>query len=129
MARRSSNMTLSMADAEATLLTAYIWDHYQHLMTPFEREVGAALIARAQASASASRSLAATVLARFGKLDRPDINAALQDGAHVFRTQVRIRPLAMSSDSIVLNRCPSCQRLARTPQARLCVWCGAADHK
>jgi hypothetical protein len=27
-------------------------------------------------------------------------------------------------DKIFVNRCPGCNRLVRTPKAKLCLWCG-----
>ena len=61
---------------------------------------------------------------RWGGADAPAINAALQQGNDVFRQQVCERLLAAYGDQIFINRCPACQRIVRTPKARLCVWCG-----
>ena len=107
-----------------TILTAYIWNHYQHLMTDFERKVGSTSIGRTKADNSANPQIAALLRQRWGQADDPAINAALQDGAAIFRRQVRDRLLHTSEDQIFINRCPVCQRIVRTPKARLCVWCG-----
>jgi hypothetical protein len=106
------------------ILTAYIWNHYQHLMTDFERLVGKAIIGRAKAEHSTSPEQTAMIQKSWGRMDDPAINAALQDGAEAFRRQVRDRLLQTSSEQIFVNRCPACHRIVRTPKARLCVWCG-----
>jgi hypothetical protein len=107
-----------------TTLTTYIWDHYQHLMTDFERQVGSATIGRAKADNSSNPQTAAILRQRWGRTDDPAIDAALQDGDAVFRRRVRDRLLQTYEEQIFINRCPACQRIVRTPKARLCVWCG-----
>ena len=109
---------------EDDILTAYIWNHYQHLMTDFERLVGKAIIGRAKAEHSSSPQVSAMLQQSWGRADDPAVNAALQDGADVFRRQVRDRLMSTHSGQIVVNQCPVCQRIVRTPKARLCVWCG-----
>ena len=93
-------------------------------MTDFERKVGSASIGRTKADNSANPLIAALLRQRWGQADDPAINAALQGGTAIFRRQVRDRLLHTSEDQIFINRCPACQRIARTPKARLCVWCG-----
>lgn len=106
------------------ILTAYIWNHYQHLMTDFERLVGTAIIGRAKAEQSSSPLMIAMLQQGWGRADDTAVNAALQNGAEVFRRQVRDRFLSTHSGQIFINRCPACHRIVRTPKARLCVWCG-----
>ena len=109
---------------ETEILTAYIWNHYSHLMTSFERQVSTAIIARAQAEHCSNPHMATMLLQRWGGANAPAINTALQDGTIAFRQKVCARLLAAYSDQIFINRCPACQRIVRTPNARLCVWCG-----
>jgi hypothetical protein len=68
--------------------------------------------------------LATLLYQRWAQTDDPAINAALRDGADVFRRQVRDRLLDIHADQVFINRCPVCQRIVRTPEARLCLWCG-----
>lgn len=44
---------------------------------------------------------------------------------NAFRESVykRIDQLMQISDGIPINRCPACNRVARTPVARQCMWC------
>lgn len=109
---------------EATVLTTYIWDHYQHLMTGLERETSAAIIGRQKASNTDNPALGQMLQERFGRIHRADINALLQDGPDVFRRRVRDRLMQTLPDQIHINRCRRCQRIVRTPVARLCTWCG-----
>jgi hypothetical protein len=120
----SSDECATMDYNEDAILTAYIWRHYTDLMTDFERHVGHAMIGRAKADNSSNPKMKALLRQRWGQADDPAINAALHDGADVFRRQVRDRLLESYADQILINRCPVCQRIVRTPNARLCVWCG-----
>lgn len=108
------------------ILTTYIWNHFQPLMTDFERTVGKAITGREKAERSTSPQQAAMLRKSWGMVTDPDVNAALHDGAEAFRRQVRDRLLAAHGEQIFINRCPTCQRIVRTPRARLCVWCGHA---
>ena len=38
------------------------------------------------------------------------------------------RLLADHREEIVVNRCPRCRRIVRTPKAKLCLWCGYSWH-
>ena len=107
-----------------SILTMYIWNHYQPLMTDFERLVGKAIIGRQKATHCSSPQQAAMLQRGWGLVDDPAVNAALHDGAEVFRRQVRDRLLEAHGGQIFVNRCPACHRIVRTPKARLCVWCG-----
>ena len=105
-------------------LTAYIWNHYTHLMTDFERRVESAIILRTKVERNSDPRMADMLRQRWGGADAPAITAALQQGTDVFRQQVCKRLLAAYGDQMFINRCPACQRIVRTPKARLCVWCG-----
>lgn len=112
---------------EGRELTRYVWEHFQHRMTDFERRVGRAIIAR-QKAAKAGRSVARLLAVRWGLTDDPEVNAALADGPEEFRRRVRSRVLAEAEGEVFVNRCPQCARVVRTPQARQCFWCGFDWH-
>jgi hypothetical protein len=109
---------------EADVLTDYIWDHYSQLMTAFEQEVGKAIIGRAKADYADNPNHAQALNKHFGRINREDINEALGTQPETFRHHVCERLLQEHSDKIYINRCRSCQRIVRTPKARLCTWCG-----
>jgi hypothetical protein len=113
-------------DDEAEV-TRFVWDHYQHLMTDFERRVGSAIIGRLKA-ASASPQLAARLNEQWGGVGDPEIEAALAEGSEAFRRRVCRRLLREVGAGLVLNRCPRCRSVTRTPKARPCFWCGHDWH-
>ena len=91
----------------------------------------------------AFRHLAATVKATHGRSDviaqqetrsskahlrkllseDPEVLRLASDGMEAFVQQTVTRILAEHGDEIVLNRCPRCGALARTPTARQCRSC------
>jgi hypothetical protein len=108
-------------------LTRYVWDYFSHRMTDFERRVGLAIIGR-QKAANAGGDVAHLLAVRWGHADDPEINAALVDGPEEFRRRVCSRVLSEAGDEIIVNRCPRCNRVVRTPRARQCFWCGFDWH-
>lgn len=112
---------------EDRVLTRYVWDHFAGRMTDFERRVGDAIIGREKA-AHVGANVSDALMARWGRTDDPEINAALADGAEAFRRRVRERVLAEAAGAVFVNRCPRCERVVRTPLARQCLWCGHDWH-
>jgi hypothetical protein len=109
---------------EDAILTTYVWNHYTHLMSDFERRVGTAIIGRTKAENSSDPRMADMLRRSWGRADDPAINSALQDGAYRFRRQVRDRLLTAYADQVFINRCPACRRIVRIPKAHFCEWCG-----
>jgi hypothetical protein len=103
-------------------LTQYVWDHYQHLMTEFERRVGRAILGRAKAAASQSADMEAMLMRVWGGDDDPAIEAALTEGPDAYRRRVRNRLLAEHPVEVCVNRCRRCGSVVRTPRARQCFW-------
>lgn len=112
---------------EDRVLTHYVWEHCQGLMTPFERYVGYVNIARAKAARTKSEWMRERLHKKcaFGQ---PQVEAALADGPAAFCRRVRDRLLAERADELFINRCPMCGRIVRTPLARQCLWCGFDWH-
>jgi hypothetical protein len=108
--------------------TRYVWDYYQHLMTDLERRVGVAISARVKAAASSSPAIAHALNERWGCAGDLEVEAALSEGPEAFRRRVSRRVLAEHNSVVVVNRCPKCRRVLRTPQARQCFWCGHDWH-
>lgn len=54
--------------------------------------------------------------------------ALLQDGSDAFIQRVAQRMYAENGGKALLNNCPVCNRLARTPQARQCQYCNFDWH-
>ena len=112
-------------DAE---LTKYIWNNYRDLLTDLERLADRAVMAEQKASDSDER-MAKILREGWGSRDDPRVVEALKDGPEVFRGRVRKRVLAEHADQVIVNRCPSCQRIVATPKSRQCLWCGEDWHQ
>jgi len=57
------------------------------------------------------------------KTSDPAALSRLADGVAVFWRRVRDRILSDHADQVVLNYCPRCGGLAKTPTAQQCQWC------
>lgn len=113
---------------EENVLTEYVWDHYQSLMTDLERRIGGAVWAELRTVKSSSpRNTDPNEHTQHLPSD-PAIRAALVEGPHVFLRRVRDRLLLQYPGKIAINRCPRCTRVLRSPDARQCFWCGYDWH-
>lgn len=108
-------------------LTRYVWDFHGGLMSAFEQRVGWAHLAAGKAAAG-YQAVAEFILRRRGIAGDPEAEAALAEGVEAFRRRVCRRVLADHGAAVLVNRCPSCGRVVRTPQARQCFWCGFDWH-
>ena len=115
---------------ENTILTGYIWHHYAHLMTGFERKVGNEILKlqKAEAYSRGDLSKFEELKERYGCNKDPDVTKALEVGHVVFQEQVRNRLSRNNADEINVNHCPECKRIVRTPKAKQCLWCGYSWH-
>lgn len=104
---------------EASQLTAYVSANYVSLRTDFERAVESASAAR-QKAAGGHRQRDVIAECRNGDVA---IETALADMSAFWRS-VSDRILQQHAAEVVINRCPACRRLLRTPKARQCFWCG-----
>jgi hypothetical protein len=117
---------------EDIVLFKYVSGHELSLMTDLERRVAGAIITRAKAQGFESRgaSEAARMLSeKWGHAGDPQVEAALADGPEAFRRRVSQRVLSDPRARALINRCPRCQRIVRTPAARQCFWCGHDWHE
>ena len=58
----------------------------------------------------------------------PQVEEAMAEGHEAFRERVYRRILSELVGLGLINRCPACRRVVRTPQARQCFWCGHDWH-
>ncbi len=98
---------------EDEILTQYVWNHFYHLMTDFEQEVGKAIIGRSKARNTDSETFAAKLNKHFGRIDREDINQALQEGEEYFRRKVRNRLLQEHGRILSIIAGAMCDRPAK----------------
>jgi hypothetical protein len=120
------------ADYEDQLeLSYYVRRHCRHLMTPLERRADDAILVRAKAAAAEGKgnpALAEVILKKGGCLHDSEVEVELAQGAEAFRQRLLGRLLADPGVQALINRCPQCCRIVRTPRARQCFWCGCDWH-
>ncbi len=108
-------------------LTTYLWNHYARFFTPVETKAGWAV--HADAKARSGRLKAAEIIWKRHELaDDPAVMEALADGVEAFRRRAAQRVLRDHGSEVVVNRCPQCNRVVRTPKAQQCLWCGHDWH-
>jgi len=98
-------------------------------MTRLEALGQKAAYAEEKAQNSDSVNMARILREKWGHQDAPDVVAALAKGAEFFRRKVRERILRDHKDEVFLNKCSSCEKLVKTPRAKLCLWCGHSWHE
>lgn len=60
--------------------------------------------------------------------DDPKIQAMIAEGFEAFKIKVATRIFNEHKDELDLNLCPQCGKIARTPKARQCRFCGYTWH-
>ena len=110
------------------VLTSYVWNNFQHLLTRFEKLSASAAMAEEKAGATSSAAMAGMVITRWGAQNDPEVAASLKQGVDLFRKRVKERLLQEHTHEIFINRCPKCDRVVRTPRAKQCLWCGHDWH-
>lgn len=117
---------------EPSVLSGYIWNNYQHLMTEFERKVNSVGLLLEKAEGYRSRSPKSKnserIFENVNMISDMAINQALAGGLTDFRANVAQRILTERSGDVFINRCPRCTCIVRTPKAKLCTWCGCSWH-
>jgi hypothetical protein len=113
---------------EDAILFRYVWGHCRHLMTDLEQRADRAAMARAKLKSAEERGLVSPsevheFLGRMASQEDPAVDAELADGLQAFRQRVVVRLLSDLQCQMMINRCPRCRRIARTPTARQCPWC------
>ena len=111
----------------------YVSSHERELMTPLERRAEWLGMLREKATHSKSETLRKVLLAKYDA--EPDAKAKQLtgndlDGLRTFQAHVAARIQSEIADGrLAINRCPSCNRIVKTPRARQCLWCGHDWHE
>jgi hypothetical protein len=112
----------------------YAFHNYGHLMTPKEKlafsHLGGtmkATLGRSDRAAQEEVKNGSTHLRKFLS-DDPEVLILTRDGYDAFVLQTGERILNDNQGEIVLNYCPRCKALTRTPKARQCRFCGNDWH-
>lgn len=105
-------------------LSLYIFTHYELLLTPAEREAhfGIGLFAVNGPYGPVPRSFASMS-------EEAEVRQLAALGEVEFRRRVVERILREYASEVVLNRCPRCEGLCRTPRAKQCFRCGHSWHQ
>lgn len=97
--------------------------YYSNLLTPFERDVYGAFWLRRRTQIQTSHPESERDTRRiWGTLDNPQIEAILERAYDEFIRKAVARVMREDADKLFLNKCPKCQRVARTPKAKQCRW-------
>jgi hypothetical protein len=54
----------------------------------------------------------------------PNVLELIKNGSNEFHCKVAERIVSENKDSVFFNECPNCDKLAKTPLARMCRYCG-----
>jgi len=115
-------------------LARYITTHYAHLMSRDERLAYRHLATtykvtgnRSDAAGQAEVRAAGGVRARWLS-EQPHVQELAAGGLDAFLIRAGERILREHPHEVVLNRCPKCGGLTRTPTAKLCLHCGYSWH-
>ena len=109
-------------------LTDYVLTHYVRLASDKERLVLKSILGRTKAENVESPVQSRMLRERWGGINDDSINAELANGPDAYRTSLAARLLRDHAGEIVINRCPQCGRVTRTPLAQQCLWCGEDWH-
>jgi hypothetical protein len=114
--RKTSEVILGLDD-----VTKYVFHNYANLMT--ENEASAWKTFGWQAKNEKGGNELPDFLAnKFGS-QRTEVLELRSKGAESFFVGVRDRILKEHKDEIILNYCPRCGALTRTPKAKICPKC------
>jgi hypothetical protein len=117
---------------EEQVLAEYLFTYAQHRMTEVELRADEAamdLIVAARRGLRVEASFARQLREKLAHGADPAVAVALADGYEAFRLRVVLRLLADPEVVALINRCPACSRIVRTPKARQCFWCGHDWHR
>jgi hypothetical protein len=108
-------------------LAQYVLGNYPGLMTPDEATAYKNLIYEVKAQ-RAEGSYVAEMIRKNWISKEPAVRALLREGPEAFYRRTCERILREHGNEVSLNRCPQCNRLARTPASRQCFACGHDWH-
>ena len=114
--------------SEDDQLTSYVLGYFSHLANEFEHDLMLSLNLNHKAvlsdSPSMKHKLGEERDAIIARITKSDVLALLPLGRDECFRRIRDRILQDHPDAIYFNRCSACDKLARTPVACMCVYCG-----
>ncbi|MCT3846076.1 hypothetical protein CMU30_03805 [Elizabethkingia anophelis] len=107
-------------------LASYIITYFSDLMTDLEK---LALRHHIHIGKTSDNSIMHKMLIEKGWIQtNPDVLDLLKNGYEEFEMNVASRIMAETPEKVFLNSCPKCNKLARTPHAKQCRYCGYNWH-
>jgi hypothetical protein len=115
---------------EDKVLDDYVWWNYMQFFTTPEKLGAKGLRAEFKAGAAEDTSpkIAKMLRKHWGAESGSEAASALAEGQDAYKRRVRERVMRDHADDIVVNRCPACDRIVKTPRAKQCLWCGHDWH-
>ncbi|MDF1665843.1 MAG: hypothetical protein P1V97_29070 [Planctomycetota bacterium] len=104
----------------------YVWRYYSDLRTPLERRCASVIFFRFKFKEPMGRK-PARIFKEAGGRD-PEVLAELAEGHATFIRRAVRRILREHGEEIVINRCPECGCVVKTPTATQCLWCNHSWH-
>jgi hypothetical protein len=105
-------------------LTDYIIQYYSHLMSHNEKQAHLNIIYLQKTERN--ESMRNSFTQRGWIIHKPEYDDLLKDGYGIFFENVAKR--IFRENEVVLNLCPQCQKIARTPLAKQCRFCFHSWH-
>jgi hypothetical protein len=117
-----------MIYVEEAELSRYVFVYFRHLWSAAERAADRALLVEQKTRNREETRYAKVLRQHLGSTD-PAVLELVKLGPAAFQSHVVARLLRECSAQLVLNRCPKCQALARTPRAKQCPRCFFSWHE
>ncbi len=103
-------------------LADYIWNHHRSLMTEAESKAWRHLFGDFKMGGDPSEGRVALMKERFFT-DDPEALQLVALGLPEFQMRFVGRVLQEHRSSLTINRCPRCNGVCRTPEAKQCRFC------
>tara|TARA_R110000796_G_scaffold96719_1_gene202909 strand:+ start:309929 stop:310291 length:363 start_codon:yes stop_codon:yes gene_type:complete len=111
---------------EETDIEQYIIIYYHNLLTMEEKLAYKHHITTEKVENS-SEEFGKILMKRWGTTNKEALKL-LEGGYGEFKKKVARRILSETPDKVFINNCPKCGKLARTPEAKQCRFCGHDWH-
>lgn len=112
---------------EKSELRAYVVCYLWHLLTDSERERIWAEFRRGKQEFW-DWAVEQSKRRRAGLGDQAFTTSGRSPGYYEFLDEVVSRVLREKDRETLINRCPKCHAVLRTPQAKVCLWCGHSQY-
>ncbi|WP_294314922.1 hypothetical protein [uncultured Chryseobacterium sp.] len=107
-------------------IVKYIIRYFSHLMT--EDEIAALKYQMYMYKSSDNEKQRKIMTEKCWIRQTPETDNLLRNGYEEFEINVAKRIVAQTPEKIFFNNCPDCGKLARTPSAKQCRYCGFSWH-